>query len=151
MNWKEEAVGRLRKFHAMRQSLVNLPEELRQLESAAPGLGGVALDKTPVRGSGSRREDAYLNHIVRRTELQRNLQRTESWMQCTQRALGVLTPQERLILLRLYISPEKKAQERLCAELGMEKSSLYRHRDRALEKFTLALYGAGEDADGLIH
>lgn len=149
MNWKTEAVEKLRRFDAMRQSLVCLPEEIRRLESAARGLRGPTTDKIPVRGGGSRREDALLNNIVHRMELQRNLEQAESWVRCAQGALGVLTPQERLILLRLYICPEKKAVDRLCGELDMEKSSLYRLREQALRKFTLALYGVGEKPNPL--
>lgn len=144
MNWKTEAMEKLRRFEAMRRSLVSLPEEIRRLEIEAGGLRGVTTDKTPVKGGGSRREDALLNNIVHRMELQRSLEQAESWVKNTQGALGVLTPQERLILLRFYIYPEKGALERLCAEMGLEKSSLYRHRDRALEKFTVALYGIEE-------
>ena len=144
MNWKTEAMETLRKFNAMRQSLVSLPEEIRRLEWAAQSLRGAVTDKTPVQGGGSRREDALLNNIVQRQLLKQNLQQAESWVKSTQGALGVLSPKERLILLRLYINPESKALERLAAELGIEHSSIYRHRDRALKKFTMALYGVPE-------
>lgn len=141
MNWKTEAVEKLKKMDAMRQCLVSIPEEIKRLESVAHGLRGAATDKTPVKGGGSRREDGLLNNIVHRQMLQQNLEQAQSWVASTQGALSVLTPEERLILLRLYICPERKAVERLVNELGMEQSSIYRRRDRALEKFTIALYG----------
>lgn len=147
MNWKKEAVEKLRGFDAMRQSLVSLPEEIRRLESMARGLRGATTDKNPVKGGGSRREDALLSNIVHRQELQRKLEQAEIWVKCAQGALSVLDHQERLILLRLYICPEKKAMERLGSELGLEQSSLYRHRDRALRKFTMALYGVTQTRD----
>jgi hypothetical protein len=34
--------------------------------------------------------------------------------------------------------------EELCEKMQVEKSSIYRKRDKALERFTLALYGALE-------
>ena len=40
--------------------------------------------------------------------------------------------------------PQSGALDQLCEELGMERSSVYRHRDKALSKFTLSLYGAQE-------
>lgn len=147
MNWKTEAVEKLRRLDAMRQSLVSLPEEIRRLEGVAQGMRGVTIDKTPTRGGGTRREEALLNNIVHRQELGWQLEQAKSWVRSTQGALSVLTAQERLILLRLYISPEKKAADRLSGELGMEKSSLYRHRDRALLKFTMALYGLPDPQD----
>ena len=54
---------------------------------------------------------------------------------------GVRENEEKLILHRLYIYPEKGGVERLCKELGMETSSIYRRRDKALKHFTLAFYG----------
>ena len=151
MNWKREAAEKLRLFDAMRQSLVSLPEELRRLEIKAGDLRGNAMDKSPVKGSGSRREDALLDNFVQRQELRRKLEQAESWVKTVQGALGVLTPRDRLILLRLYIAPEKKAVERLCSELGIEKSSLYRYRDQALYKFTRALYGVEDIEECLLH
>jgi hypothetical protein len=40
--------------------------------------------------------------------------------------------------------PERGNIERLCKELGMEASSVYRRRDSALKHFTLAFYGVEE-------
>ena len=51
------------------------------------------------------------------------------------------TPEEKLVLQRFYLSPERGSVERLCMELGVEQSSVYRKRDKALHKFALALYG----------
>jgi hypothetical protein len=55
-----------------------------------------------------------------------------------------LTPEERLVLLRIFILPESGSIQRLCDELNVEQSSVYRKRDKALEAFTLALYGRVE-------
>ena len=41
-------------------------------------------------------------------------------------------------------SAEMGAPERLCKELGVETSSIYRRRDKALRHFTLAYYGIDE-------
>ena len=37
-----------------------------------------------------------------------------------------------------------EAMDRLCTELGMEQSSIYRKRDEALRHFTVAMYGFSE-------
>ena len=46
---------------------------------------------------------------------------------------------------RFYMCPEKGSVERLCSELGLESSSVYRKRDKALRRFTVALYGSTGD------
>ena len=58
--------------------------------------------------------------------------------------MSALSPQEKLILHRLYIYPESGSLERLCKELEVETSSIYRRRDKALKHFTMAYYGIDE-------
>lgn len=141
MNWKEEATQKLRKYDAMRLAVQNLPEQLHLLEESACAIRSARTDGTPVKGSTNRREDALLNNLVQREELSCALKQAKSWLKITDRALGALTPEEKLVLHRLYIYPERGAVDRLCGELGLEQSSVYRKRDKALERFTLALYG----------
>ena len=141
MNWKLEATERLRMYDAMRQAMVNLPEEIRQLEQEAYTLRGKNIEKPPGRVRGCRQEDLLLSNMVHRQELEAALKRTGAWLQVTDRALAALTPEEKLILHRLYVYPERGSLDRLCTDLEVEQSSIYRKRDKALRKFTCALYG----------
>ncbi len=141
MNWKEEATEKLRKYDAMRLSVQNLPEELKRLEHAACSIRAARTDGTPVKGGTNRREDMLLSNLVCREELHNALDQAKLWVSTTDRALGALTPEEKLILYRMYICPERNALERLCGELGVEQSTVYRKRDQALHRFTMAFYG----------
>ena len=141
MNWKSEAMEKLRRYDAMRQAVLNLPVEIKRLQIAAQSLRGVNSDTTPVKGGGNRREEALLNNLVHRQELCWSLEQAKNWLKMTDRALTALSAEEKLILHRLYIYPERGSLDRLCNELGVEHSSIYRKRDRALERFTIALYG----------
>ncbi len=58
--------------------------------------------------------------------------------------LEILGAEDRLVLERFYVHPERGSVERLCGELGLEKSAVYSRRDKALRRFTLALYGGSE-------
>jgi len=53
-----------------------------------------------------------------------------------------LTREDQAILYSMYVQPQKGAVNKLCEQLGVEQSSVYRKRDGALYRFTLALYGA---------
>ena len=141
MNWKGEAVEKLRKYDAMCRSLQNIPLEVKRLEVDARAIRGARTDGAPVKGGGSRREDALLNNIAHRQELSWALEQAKFWVEITRRGLETLTPEEKLVLRRFYLSPERGSVERLCMELGVEQSSVYRKRDKALHKFALALYG----------
>lgn len=124
MNWKTEAAQKLRRYGAMHQAAKNLPEEIGRLK---------------VEGNGQ-----DLNDLVRQRELEESLRQVRNWLQSVSRALAVLTPEEKLVLHRMYMYPEKGNVDRLCEDLGLEKSSIYRRREQALRKFTIALYGAEE-------
>ncbi len=140
MNWKEEAADKLRRYDAMRLAVTNIPEELERLEQEAGSLRGADPSKTRIISSKCQ-DSILINNLVRRGELASNFNQAQSWLRTTNRALEALTPEERLVLHRLYICPERGALERLCCELGVEQSSIYRKRDKALHRFTMALYG----------
>ena len=144
MNWKQEAKEKLRRFNAMRLATINIPQELERLEIDARSIRSAKTDGTPVAGGGNKREEALINNILHRQELTWTLQQAQLWLQITDRALSALSSDEKQILHRLYIYPEKGGLERLCKELGMETSSVYRRRDKALKHFTIAYYGIEE-------
>ena len=144
MNWKAEAKEKLKRYDAMRLATVNIPEELERLEIDAQAIRSAKMDAPNPGSNGNRREDAMINNIIHRQELAWTLQQAQIWLRSTDRALTALPPDEKLILHRLYIYPEQGGVERLCKELGIEVSSVYRRRDRALRHFTLAYYGIDE-------
>ena len=45
---------------------------------------------------------------------------------------------------RLFIHPMKGAMALLSEQLDIDKTTVYRRRDNALRRFTIALYGAVE-------
>lgn len=144
MNWKAEAKEKLQRYNAIRLATINIPEEMARLEIDAQSIRSTAKDAPAVTGRGGRREDTMLNNIIERQELARTLQQAQSWLKTTDRALTALSSEEKMILHRLYMYPDAGGMERLCRELNMEASSVYRRRDSALRHFVMALYGIAE-------
>lgn len=144
MNWKQEAVDKLKRLSHMDTACRTIPMELQRLRAERFRLKS-SLSSVGVATSGSRREDHLLNNLVLRQELQTTLARSRQWLQVVNLALQQLTRQERQLLERLYIHTEQGGVERLCKELDIEKSTLYRRRDQALLNFTRLLYGCGAD------
>lgn len=144
MKWKNEAMDKLRRYDVMRNALRNIPEEINRLKEEAVMLRRTATDRTPVKSSRSRKDDALIDNLVKRQELEWTLKQVRQWLAGTDRGLMALSEEERLVLQRLYLYPQKDAVSRLCVELGVEQSSVYRKRDQALERFTLAMYGFAE-------
>lgn len=143
MIWKNEAVSRLKAYQAKKLALENIPMEIRQQVLALSSIRSADPDSAPVRGN-STREDAMLNNMVYRSELEESYLRTRLWVDATDRALGVLNQEERILLERFFIYAEPKAADRLAGDLHMDVKTVYRRKDEALRKFTIALYGMAE-------
>ena len=144
MNWKYEAIDKLKAYSAKKTALINIEEEIQRLSAKFGSIRSATGDGTPVRGGGSGREDALLNNVVNRSELEKQLAHTKEWVKPVERSLACLTSEERLVLDRFYISPSKGNVDRLCEELHLEKTAVYDRRDRALRVFTIAMYGSVE-------
>lgn len=146
MDWKSEAIDKLKQYEAKRQALESLPLEIAQVESTMTSIRSSRVDGVAVKGSGSSgQENMMLNCIALKDELQRNLDRTQMWVDSVDGALSVLKPDDRHILERVYINSEAKAIERLMDEYGMmEPSGIYKRIKKVIRKFTIALYGVVE-------
>lgn len=144
MNWKQEAVEKLRRYDAMQRATENIPLEISRLKAESEAMGcGLSMARSGGRNV-RKKEDLWMNNLMTRQQLQWSLDQAKSWTGTVSRALGALEPEERLILQQMYIVPQRGALERLSSSFGVEKSSIYRRRDKALRKFTLSLYGAEE-------
>lgn len=144
MNWKAEAAEKLQKYDAMRRAVTGIPKELARLEQEYRALSSAMGCGYNGAKNIRQREENMMNNIVSRQELQWSLEQAQRWMEHVNLALGVLTPEEKRILHNFYIAPTPGSTERLCVDMGVEKSSLYRRREKALQRFTLALCGATE-------
>lgn len=145
MNWKFEAMEKLKQYEAKKQALKSIPMEISRLELAMKSIRSATADGTPVSGGGSGREDMMLSNIVHREELERSLEQAQKWVDLVEAGLEILCEDERLILDRFYINPAKGNVDRLCGELGIEQATAYRRRESALRHFTICLYGSVEN------
>jgi len=144
MNWKREAIDKLKNYEAHREALESIPKEIKRLESAYTGIRSATTDGTPVSGGGNTREDTMLSNIVHRDELKRRLKEARLWVSQVDKALAILDDEERLVLDKFYIHRAKGNVGELCERLNVEQATVYRKRDSALRRFTIALYGVTE-------
>lgn len=142
MNWKQEAMERLQRYEPMVRSLQNIPLELARLEEDAKQLRSGRPELERIQSTPGRGEGRLVDNIVLRQELKHSYEDARLWVEITDSAISALTEEEKLVLFYLYVHPQRGAVELLCQELGVEQSSVYRKRDAALWRFTLAMYGA---------
>ena len=144
MNWKFEAIEKLKEYTARKNAITSIPEEIKRLEEDAQRIRAASTDATPVQGGGSAREDMLLSNIVHREELQRRLSDALRWVEIVDGGLAVLSDEDRLVLDRFYIHPMRGNVDRLCDDLAIEKAAVYKRKEKALRRFTVALYGSTE-------
>lgn len=144
MDWKHETIEKLKEYTARKNAVLSIPEEITRLEEAVYGLRAVSADVMPRSGGENTQEDKLLSNIVHRQELERRLADTQIWLATVDRALDLLAREDRLILERFYIHPAKGNVDRLCEELAIEKAGIYKRKDKALRRLTIAIYGIVE-------
>lgn len=144
MNWKTEAVEKLRRYENMCRAVKSLSMELQRLEAESEALRSGAWVCVGGNANVRKQEDRMLDNMLLRKELTWALDQAYCWINLVDNALAGLSREEQTILRRMYMASADAAMDRLCNELGMERSSIYRHRDKALEKFTRCLYGSQE-------
>lgn len=144
MNWQKMSIDRLKEYEARQSALILIPEQIRTLEMNLSAIRAARTDGTPVKESGNKREDALINNIVKRQELEQNLKIAEREAEITAQGLATLTPEERKVLYKFYINRPRRHVEELCEELNFEKTRVYEIKDIALRKFTRAVYGVVE-------
>ena len=145
MDWKAESIQKLKEYSAKKVSVENLSDEIRELQYRRRSIRSATSDGSPVSGSTTKREDMLLNTIVLQKELAENLHFVGRWVKRVEKALNELTEEERIILSRFYIYPEKGAAERLSCDFGIDVKTVYYRKNQAIRRFTLALCGCIEN------
>lgn len=141
MNWQKISIDRLRDYETRERALLLIPEQLEALNMSFAAVRAARTDGTPVKEGGNKREDALINNIVMRQELERNLEIVEAEKAITDKGLAVLTEEEKTVLYKFYINRPRRHVEELCETLCYEKTRIYEMKEVALRKFTLACYG----------
>lgn len=144
MDWKREAADKLRTYAAKKTSIQLSTEKIERLESDITRIRSASADGTPVAGGTNTRDDIVVNNIAEREEMRVARENAQRSIELIDTALKELDETERLLLDRFYIHRAKGNVERLCEELAVEKTTVYRWKDQALRHFTLALYGVVE-------
>ena len=69
----------------------------------------------------------------------RQLPKMRAWVERLEDALEGLNQCEREIIEKMYIAPRDKAVDKLCEMFDIEVASVYRRRNKALQKLQNAL------------
>lgn len=141
MDFATIAKDKLYNYSAKKAGMLNLVDEIKELEYRRRSIRSATSDGPPVAGGTNKREAMLVNAMATEAELKENLRAVSRWVRRVERGLAELTDEERIILTRFFIHPEKGAAERLALDLGIDVKTVYARKDRALYKFTVAQFG----------
>lgn len=141
MDHKKMAIDRLREYESMCAAVGNLRLQIRLLRQRQASVSAIQTDRVVVSAGNNAPDQWLVENIAQLQQLEMSLERTMHWLRVTDGALEILNPEELRILRMFYIKKEPRALETLCRLLEVEKSSVYRRRDKALQKFMRGLYG----------
>lgn len=139
--WRMQAVNDLQSYNAKKASLVNIPEQIAELEARVTAIRSVTADSVSVKGGGSGREYMLLNNITERERLQSALDQATKDVAKVERALSVLTEEERKILQVRFIDREPGAVTKLSRELNLDERTVRNRQVGALLQFATAMRG----------
>ena len=140
MDWKKEAIKELENYNQRAEAVISIEERIKILEEDICSLKGMS-NGVPVMGGGNKQEDRLINNVSERQLLELNLTITKKLLELTQNALSKLEDDEREVLNAFYISAIPNHIQVLCQRLHMEKTFVYKLKDRALRKFTMLMFG----------
>lgn len=135
MDWKLCAIDDLRRYKQMKIGVLNSKDKLRLISQAAASPRTSLGKKNPINNP------SLINSLVEKEKLSSNIKSVQKLISIIERGLDSLTDEERTILEKFYMSDCPSSIRHLSEEFGYEPRSLYRKRDRALARFTLAMYG----------
>lgn len=142
VNWQKVTIDDLRKLEALKNSLNLIQEKRAALELQAGAVRSSMRSTEAVSGSGANKaEDKMVDNIIEKERLGDNYTATVRLIRRVEKGLELLSDTERKILDRFYIHRIPDHVDRLCEELGYEKTRVYEMKETALRKLTYAMYG----------
>lgn len=141
MNWATVSIQRLKDYENRRQAVENITKQIELLEERFTAIRSATTDGTPTPTNTNRREEMLTDNITTREELRYNLSFAKREIALTEKGLAACSEKEKRILNLFFINRTRNHIQQLCDELYVSKTELYRMKDEALRKFTIAMYG----------
>lgn len=135
------AKKKLVRYEAMKTALECIPAEIRRLEYEAKRIRASSAIEVP-------NKDKLLFENVRlRTDLEQCLIVAKECVETTDIALDALDAQDKLLLAEMFMRFTRGTADRMCEVLDVTEAAVYRRRNKALNRFTLQVYGCLDTAE----
>lgn len=144
IDYKKTCKWELGRYYEKLMAIDSLQDEIDMLTARMEGIRSPKMDATPVQGGSSTAEERIINAICNRDNLTVNHELVKWQVRQMDRGLSILTDQQRRILEVAVMRREYNAIDRLCDELHISRSELYRRMDEAIKRYAICRYGVTE-------
>ena len=128
-------------YNQRKEQLHTLPERIATERARLTSIRSASAESTMLHGGGNVRQERDTAILVEIDRLTAELELARLEVSTVDRILESLDEKERMIVVQMDIYHIKGAVERLCKEMGYERSRFYDLYDNALDKIA-ALYFA---------
>lgn len=144
MKWREMAIQDLRRYKGLLNGLRNIKERIEVAEMRSKDVRVSRLTDIPHSVNNNAPQDTILDNLVIKEKLKMLYTVDAKLVNIIERGLKALSEQERIVLYDFYVDRNENYILKLLQKLHLEKSQIYKIKDKALHKFTLNMYGIEE-------
>lgn len=141
---KSAVVNILKDYNSMQYIIDNTNKEIKEAEAELYGLKSAGFDDMPRTRNVKSNEDRVVKGIVAIDVMKERYRQALEYMNWLKPAWNELSNEEQYVLTEFYILEEEKqinAVYNVCEKFGIERSSAYNKKNRALQHLALLLYG----------
>ena len=139
------AINALQDYNSMQHIIDHTDEEIANVSDRMTSLGSPSFSDTPRSGSNPQgNENRIIAAIDEIDVLRERFRQAVEYMEWFQPAWQALTEDERIVLSEFYWKEDDNQTEalyNLCDRFGIERTSVYKKKNRALAKLALLLFG----------
>lgn len=134
----------LEKLRYYERRVADIPDEIAEEQARLTSIKSSTTGSTPVQGGGNKREEwlvSALDHIDR---LESDLKYFSGKVKLTYKALDVLDPEDKHILVVLYVDKIKYGARQIAGDLFIAEDTVWRRRTAAINDYCRARHGGTE-------
>lgn len=132
----------LSKLRYYERRIAEIPDEIAEEQARLTSIKSSTTGSTPVHGGGNKREEWLVSALDRIDRLKADLSYFEGKVRLTYRALDMLDPDDKRILIVFYVDKLKRGADVLMDELDIDVRTVWRRRAGALEVYCTARYAS---------
>lgn len=118
-----------------------IPERIATERARMTSIRAASSESSMVRGGGNVRQERDTTAIVTIDKLKADLKVAQTEIRVIEKILATLTETERRCVELMDLNRQKGAVDRLCSELGYEKSAVYDVYNTALDRIARLYWG----------